>query len=162
MELGLGSNPQNPSIRLSSGSIQRRLSLMVAIALSTTGVSALRICWTKLPWRGVPDLVSLDELFPDLESAERQHGSGRQPNRPHSEHWSGLAHHSSLWVGPVLGRGQGPDADPLRDRGQVTVFRLGVPQRGAFGQPQFGAAAARFALLAASASRGASGRGNRG
>src|SRR5262249_5448116 len=57
---------------------------------------------------------------------------------PQSMDMSGPAHYAPLRLGPVLAAGQNPDPSPLRDRRQVAVLRLGVPEGCALGQQELG------------------------
>ena len=72
----------------------------------------------------------------------------RQAQAPQAMHPPGPPHHPALRLSPVLATSQQPDVRPLQHRGQVAVLGLGVPERRAFRQPQFGPAAAGLPLLA--------------
>ena len=70
------------------------------------------------------DLIAKDEP----RRSHGDHSSQRQGGSP-AVRSGRLAHHLALGLGPAGGICQRADAQPLWERRQVAVFRLGVPER---------------------------------
>ena len=96
-------------------------------------VSALSNCCTR-PWRQPSRLASTTRSRMARPTTSRAAAAAIIAERAQAVNPPGTFHHPPLGFGPVPLPGQQPDARPFRDRRQVTILGLGVPERSAFRQ----------------------------